>query len=254
MAMTVPSGGPAREAGVAGRWRPQRRTALHDCQVALGAAFLEVAGWQVASAFRPLEEELAAVRAGVGLVDLSSFGKLRLVGREVARLLADHLGGGAVPSVGRTIPIQAGGRPDDRLLLGLTADEFLLTTAPGAEEGLKAELEARLAADGACAHLFDVTSSLAAIAVVGPASREVLRRITPLDLRPWRFPDGSCAQGSVAKVPGLVVRSDRGGLPAYRLFVSWAYGGYLWETLWDAGRDLGVAPMSALGGWAALGG
>ncbi|MBI4552271.1 MAG: hypothetical protein HY710_08415 [Candidatus Latescibacteria bacterium] len=94
-----------------------------------------------------------------------------------------------------------------------------------------------------CVHLTDVTSVFAAFQVAGPRSRSVLEKLTPLDLRPSRFPDLACAQGSVAKVHALVLRHDLAGLPAYWLFVSRDCGEFVHETILHAGEEYGIVPF-----------
>ena len=88
-----------------------RATPLHDRLVASGAAFGEVSGWERPGWFLPeaarargetaeyrygwgrqpwfahAAAEHAAVRTGVGLLDLSTFGKIRVEGRDALDVL-----------------------------------------------------------------------------------------------------------------------------------------------------------------------
>jgi sarcosine oxidase subunit alpha len=217
---------------------------MHGRQVALGARFVELAGWQVPDTFRTPEEELAAAHAGLGLVDLSALTKLRLLGAGVVDHLATRRPDAAVPRPGA---VQHLGSGSEALLLGLVADEYLQLSDPTAPDGSVGALQHGPGADGAAIHTADVTSTLLAIGLAGPRCRDLLRRVTSLDLRPWRFPDLTCAQGQVAEITGLLARVDRGGLPSYLLLASRGYGEYLWDTLWQAGGALGVAPL----GWRA---
>ncbi len=252
MQMTIPGGAwQATAPGATAQGRALRRGALYDRFVALSAQFTDVAGWCVADAFRSPQQEAAAARSGVGLTDLSHLGKLRLLGRDAAARLDGYIPGGEAPPPNRAQRL----REDDEssLLLGLAADEFLLLTTPHAVDSALEELAHVLRPDDGCAHLTDVTSSLLCIGIVGPRSEELLRGVTSLDVRPSHFPDGACAQGSMAKLRGMLVRSDLGNLPAYRLLTSRAYGEYLWDMLWLAGDDLGVTQVGQ-SAWKALGG
>ncbi|HEY8477498.1 MAG TPA: hypothetical protein VIN09_11595 [Chloroflexota bacterium] len=266
MALTVPRGAPQPGTWDAtDRWRPQRRSALYARQVALGARFVDLAGWQVPAAFRPPEEEMAAARAGIGLVDLSALGKLRLLGRDAPARLAETLPDGTVPPPGRVARLDlaplgapasagsSGGAEPQGLLLGLTPDELLLLTPPEVVERVMAHLETTVCAGDRCVHLADLTSTLLALGVVGPESQQLLMRATSLDVRPWRLPDKACAQGSVVKVPAILARDDRGALPTYLLLASRAYGEYLWDALAQVGDGLGIAPLGHEA-WLALGG
>jgi aminomethyltransferase len=57
-----------------------RRTPLHDRHVALGARMVPFAGWDMPVQYEGVIQEHRAVRERVGLLDLTSFGKVELVG------------------------------------------------------------------------------------------------------------------------------------------------------------------------------
>ncbi len=250
MEMTIPSGAwQASAPGATAQGRPLRRGPLYDRFGALGARFVNIAGWQVADVFRSPEPEVSDARSGVGLIDLSHIGKLRLLGCDAAARLGGFIPGGEVPPPNRAQRLGEGDKSS--LILGLAADEFLLLTAPNAVDNALEELPRALRPGDECAHLADITSSLVCIGIVGPRSEQLLRGVTSLDVRPSRFPDGACAQGSVAKLAGTLVHSDLGDLPAYRLLTSRAYGEYVWDMLWLAGDDLGVTQVGD-SGWKTL--
>ncbi len=252
MSLTLLRPVPRDPSRLATQQRPWRRSALYGRQVILGATFTDLAGWQVADAFRGRDEEVAAARAGVGLVDLSPHGKLRLIGRDLATRLTAPSSGWDLPPPGQLRQVSpSDGWLDASWLLGLLADEYLLLTEPDAVATTAARLIDALGTEANCAHVSDLTSSLVMIGLVGPHSREVLRQVTSLDVRPWRFPDRSCRQGSLAQVPGIVVRSDRGDLPAFRLLTTRAYGAYLWDALVERGHGLDMTPLGRQA-WLAL--
>ncbi len=169
--------------------------------------------------------EAERVRQAVGLQDVSAIGKLDLKGRDVERLLA-----GVAPQ-------------DHFSVLRLTPEHVLLLTLPG-HQGQGAELLLQALRQAAvCAHLTDLSSALSAFALVGPRAREVLAKLTPLDLRPQAFPDGACAQGGLAKVHFVLLREDWGQLPAYRLLLGREDAEYGWEVIRQAGESLGLVPF-----------
>ena len=65
---------------------PLKYTALHHKHLALGATMVDDSGWQRPERYGPAEEELKAVREGVGLCDISPVGKLDLKGKQIARV------------------------------------------------------------------------------------------------------------------------------------------------------------------------
>jgi heterotetrameric sarcosine oxidase gamma subunit len=205
----------------------------------LGAVLLEADGWSVPERYAGADREVVAARGAVGLADVSACGKLGVRGLDVGPLLARLTG--AVPPAARTASHVALG-PHPVLACRLAPDEMLVLTAPADVAGAAAVLDAAI--DGeVCAHVTDLTSAYAAMDVVGPAAPALLARLIPLDLSAAVLPVPGILQGEVARVRGVVVRLDARGLPAFRLLVSRDVGEFVWTTVMDAGRDLGLSPI-----------
>jgi len=64
-----------------------RRSNLIDAEMELGARFGTFHGWEMAQSYSDLSEEYAAVRAGVGLIDLSYHGAIKVWGGEAVQFL-----------------------------------------------------------------------------------------------------------------------------------------------------------------------
>jgi heterotetrameric sarcosine oxidase gamma subunit len=92
------------------------------------------------------------------------------------------------------------------------------------------------------ARAIDVTTAYGALAVVGPAAREVLARQCALDLRPDVTPVGAVRPGSVARTPAIVIRE---GEERYLVLFGAALGEYMWTVLADAAEHLGGGPIGA---------
>jgi glycine cleavage system aminomethyltransferase T len=88
----------------------------------------------------------------------------------------------------------------------------------------------------------DVTTSYAALTLVGPAAREVFARFSAIDLRPKVTPVGALRPGSIARQPGILIfeAPDR-----YLMLFGWATGEYVWSVVSDAGYHLGGRPIGA---------
>jgi glycine cleavage system aminomethyltransferase T len=86
----------------------------------------------------------------------------------------------------------------------------------------------------------EVTTTLAALAVVGPQARELLARFCALDLRAQSLPVGGFRPGSLARTPGYVLREDS---ERFLMLFGWALGEYVWTVVADAASGLGGTPM-----------
>jgi glycine cleavage system aminomethyltransferase T len=100
--------------------------------------------------------------------------------------------------------------------------------------------ERTLVIGGAGVDALEVTTTLAALAIVGPQARELLARFCALDLRAQSVPVGGFRPGSVARTPGYVLREDD---ERFLVLFGWALGEYLWTVVADAASGLGGAPM-----------
>jgi sarcosine oxidase subunit alpha len=220
---------------------PLKRTALHYTHLALGAVMVDDNGWQRPEQYGSPEEEVQAVSAGVGLCDISPMGKLDLKGTESVRVLESLFSPDPVPRVGQarwtSLKTSNGMNEVRGLCCRLGRDHLLIITEPGSVAAAEQALKRHIEVVNGCIHLTDLTSTLAAVELVGPRSRDLLRKLTALDLSRSQFPDLTCAQGSVAQVHALVVRADVGSELAYEIYCGREFAEYLWNTLKDAGQE-----------------
>ena len=100
--------------------------------------------------------------------------------------------------------------------------------------------ERTLVIGGAGVEGLEVTTTLAALAIVGPQARELLARFCALDLRAQSMPVGGFRPGSLARTPGYVLREDA---ERFLILFGWALGEYLWTVVADAASGLDGAPM-----------
>src|ERR1044072_7542840 len=89
--------------------------------------------------------------------------------------------------------------------------------------------------------IVNVSSQYAAVNVPGPGSRDVMGRLTTLDVSAEGMPYLRASQGEVAGVPALILRIGFTGELGYEIHAPAAYGQYLWSAILRAGADAGVA-------------
>ncbi|MSS71848.1 MAG: hypothetical protein EXS64_10205 [Candidatus Latescibacteria bacterium] len=221
---------------------PIKQSALHHLHLAGRARMADEAGWQLPAAYTSVDQELEAVRRGVGLCDTSPLGKLDLRGDALAFLQEVYPSG--VPEV-----IGAMGRvtgpSGESLCSRLAGDQFYLITGAASSDAVQKGLNGKLKGREGEVHLIDMTSVFTAITIAGPRRRDLLYKATGFNLS--NFPDMACAQTGVAGTYARLLHSRN----AYHVHVSREFGEYIWEALMEAGEEFGVAPFGSEA-WARL--
>jgi sarcosine oxidase, subunit alpha len=125
---------------------------------------------------------------------------------------------------------------------------YLTTCDPSARDEVLGQLRAfqREGADLSLpppVYITDVTSVYAQLLLAGPKSREVLRKLSSLNVSESALPDLRCGQSEVAHVRAIVLRQDLGPIPAFHLLVSREYGESVWEAILHAGQEFDLAPF-----------
>jgi sarcosine oxidase subunit alpha len=225
-----------------------RRTPMHHWHESERATWTDMGAWKRPLVYSTVEAECRAVRERVGIIDLGTLGKLDVKGKDAAAFLEwvhpnriANLKPGRIRY--RLMLDEAGIIVDDGTIANLGDDHFFVTTGTGALEMVEQRFERALAEGSRCVHVTNVTGTLGAINVAGPLSRQLLERLSDVDLSREGFPYLAATHGRVAGVPALIMRIGFLGELSYELHFPAEYGQFLWETLLEAGDDLGIAPF-----------
>jgi sarcosine oxidase subunit alpha len=227
---------------------PIRRTPLHHLHVKAGATWMDMGAWKRPALYSSVDAEARMVHQGVGLIDVSTLGKLDVKGADAATFL-DWIHANRISTlpIGRTryrlMLDDAGVILDDGTVARLGEQHFYVTTGTGTLEQVEQWLDWWLADGGRCVHVTDVTSAYGAINVAGPGSRKLLAKITRGDLANEAAPYLAAVQTEVAGVPSLLLRIGFLGELGYEVHFPAEYGAYLWEALLAEGREFGAAPF-----------
>lgn len=227
---------------------PFRQTAIHERHAKLGPKWMDMGEWKRPLLYTSVEQECKAVRDAVGIIDVSTLGKLELRGAGAGAFLDwlhpnrfSDLRAGRVRY--RAMCDDAGIVLDDGTVARLGPDRFLLTTATGTIEAVEQWFTWWLAGSGRDVQVTNVTSEYAAVNLTGPLSREVMTRLTRLDVSAKAMPYLSALEGEVAGVPAIILRLGFVGELGYEMHVPADYGAYLWDAIIEAGHDLGIEPF-----------
>jgi sarcosine oxidase subunit alpha len=242
---------------LAGRsFNAERRTPIDALHVKLGAVWMPASNWRrpeyyaVAGESRAqsIEREVHAVRNGVGLIDVGTLGKIEIYGPQAGTFLDRvYTGKFSDMRVGMTryglMLDESGVIIDDGVIARLSDAMYYFTTTTGGSATVFRELLRLNALWGLDCALVNVTGHRAAFNFAGPLSRELLQRLTTLDLGDDRFPYLGVRTGLVAGVDARVMRVGFVGEMGYELHVAASDAAALWQALFSAGGARGMRPF-----------
>jgi glycine cleavage system aminomethyltransferase T/glycine/D-amino acid oxidase-like deaminating enzyme len=251
-------------------WKPStgrniRRSVLHDRLVAQGAHFGQSAGWEYPEWFAEPGEhpkttldfarqeshhlvarEHRAVREAVGVLDMTLMAKLIVQGPDAAAVLSRLSANDVTAGLGRIVYTQwlneAGGIVADVTVTWLEEEKFLVIASDVIHRRIE-PLIRREVRPGEFVAVTDVTSGTTLLSVQGPASRELISRLTDADLSGASFPYLSARKIHVGYAPALAIRVTYVGELGYELHVPAEYGLGVYDDLMAAGADLGIRPV-----------
>ena len=198
-------------------------------------------GYAIALSYEPSHEyEYYAVRSGAALFDISPLRKYEITGPDAAAL------------VDRIVTRNAADCPEGRVLYSPWCDEAGKLIDDGTVQCLGADTFRITAADpclrwfqdcalGMDADVRDVSLELAALALQGPTSRDILAGlVTGADIA--SVPYFGLAEGKVGTVPVTITRTGYTGDLGYEIWVRPEHALDLWDALTETGRGYGIAP------------
>jgi 4-methylaminobutanoate oxidase (formaldehyde-forming) len=259
------------DADVAGR--PRRLSPLNPRLEEAGAVFGTKAGWERADLHRPgqswtrngrmprergwarpdwferVGEEHRAVRERVGIIDLTSFGKLDISGPGALALLQRACANDVDKPAGSTIYGQfldeRGGIVADVTTTRLGADHFRVLTGAGYLAADLGWLVARAADEPAIADVKvrDATEELSVIGLWGPRARDVLGAVTANRVDDIALPIRKVRAIRVGEVRVLATRLSYAGEHGWELTVAPADAIGVWDALLAAGANHRIEPI-----------
>ena len=200
-------------------------------------------GWGRQPWFRYWAEEHHAVRTGVGMLDMSAFGKFRVEGPDAEAVLQRLSANDVAVAPGRSVYTQwlneRGGIEADLTVTRLGETSFLVVTSAATTVRDLAWLKRHLPEGARCTAL-DVTSGEACLAVMGPRARDLLTSITPASLDNAAFPFGAVCEIELGMALVRAHRITYVGELGWELYVPSEFARGVFQSLLDAGRPLGL--------------
>jgi glycine cleavage system T protein len=200
-------------------------------------------GWKAPPYLDRLAGEHHAIRESVGIVDLTSFGKIAVSGPGALALLERVCDARIDRPVGRVVYTQFlngdGGIVADLTVTRLGEERFRIVTGAAAVDSDLGWLV--LHADGDV-DIRDVTDELAVIGIWGPRARDLLSAVTGDDVSGEALPFSNARSIAIGGATALVQRITFVGELGFELYVAPEWAVQVWDRLMAAGREHGIRP------------
>lgn len=227
---------------------PIKLTPMHHQHIQAGASQMDMGEWKRPFSYSLPVTEWRSVREKAGLIDLSTLGKLDVRGKDAPQLLDmvyTHIF--STLKVGRirygVICGDDGIILDDGTVSRLAEDHYYITTTSANIEFVESWIEWWANINDLCAHVTNVTGDFAAVNLAGPKARQILQKVTEIDISSDNFRYMQYAEGTLAGIPARLLRIGFVGETGWEIHVPWSYGQYLWEVLMEVGAEFGIAPF-----------
>ncbi len=250
-----------------------RRTPLYDRLVEANACFGENGGWERPNWFAPKgvkpeyqytykkqnwfdysAAEHRAVRENVGLLDISTFSKFLLQGRDAEDIINQVSANDMSVENDTMVYTQwlnhQGGITADLTVTRLAEDQFMILTSYSSHRRDFHWLKDNIPTH-AHATLTDVTSGYAGISIQGPNARKLLQKVTPQDLSHEAFPFGASREIELGYATVRASRISYVGELGWELWIPSDMAIHVYEVLRQAGEEfdmkhVGMHAMNSL--------
>ncbi|MBP5294751.1 MAG: glycine cleavage system aminomethyltransferase GcvT [Lachnospiraceae bacterium] len=221
-----------------------KKTPLYEEHVRLGGKIVSFGGYALPVQYGTgIVKEHMAVREQAGLFDVSHMGEFELKGpdsvKNLNRLLTNdytEMEDGRCRYMPMCYP--DGGTVDDLIVAKRGENDYFLVVNASNREKDFAWMSENLQGDVV---LRDVSDDYAEIALQGPASKELIRKLSPSDRLPKKYYT-AVFDTEIAGVPAIISRTGYTGEFGYEIYVPACEGPKVWQALLREGEELGVIP------------
>ena len=242
---------------LAGRsFHPQRRTPMDHWHLRTNAEMVHAGAWLRPEYYRidgetrddSILQEATNVRNNVGLIDVSTLGKLQISGPDSVEFLElVYTGRFAKQQVGRLRYALAcdetGVIIDDGVIGRFAEDRFYVTATSSGAAAQYREMQRWAQIWEMDVTLVNATGHLAAMNIAGPRCRDVLQELTSHDLSAAAFPYLALGEAIVAEVPAKLLRVGFVGELGYEIHVPASQAMHVWGALMQEGERFGIRPF-----------
>lgn len=221
-----------------------KRTALFDKHVSLGAKIVPFAGFEMPVQYSGVTEEHFAVREKVGIFDVSHMGQFFIEGASAKDLLqfvatnnVETLENGKAQY--SCLPNGNGGIVDDLIIYKMEDEKyFVVVNASNIEKDWRhiSKYNEKFGAK-----MTNASDEMSLIAIQGPKATETLQKLTDTNLS--EIPYYHFTVGNIAGISDVII-SNTGytGSGGFEIYFKNENAMKLWEELTKAGEEFGLIP------------
>ncbi len=237
---------------------PIRTTPIHDEHLKNKAPMEDVGQWKRPWYF-PIEKEnmheavlreCKAARSDVAVMDASTLGKIDIQGPDAAifldRIYTNMFSNLKIGTSRYGLMCGVDGMVfDDGVTTRISENRFLMTTTTSGAAKVLDWLEEWLQTEWPDLNVYctSVTEHWATIALVGPKSRNLIKKLSPdLDVSNENFAFMENKYAKVAGIPSRIARISFSGELAYEINIESWYAKELWKEIFKQGKEFNVTP------------
>lgn len=220
-----------------------KRTPFYSEHEKLGAKLIDFGGFEMPVQYAGIKQEHMAVRKNAGLFDVSHMGEFFVSGPEALNLIQKV----TINDASKLVPGKAqysamcyedGGIVDDLLVYMLDEEEYMLVVNASniekdwnwivSQNSMNAEIENR-------------SDEIALLALQGPASADILQKLTDTDVSSISF--YTFENGTVAGEEDVIISATGyTGEKGFELYIDTAKSDpvAIWKSLFEAGKEIGI--------------
>ena len=199
--------------------------------------------WKRQNWFSNSADEHKAIRNSVGLFDLSSFGKIRLSGKDSEDFLQKICGNNIAVPVGKIVYTQFlnddGGIESDVTITRLSSDEFIIVTPAATIQKDLNWIKNHIPTDAHC-FSYDATSSEAVISIMGPNSRKFLQPLILNSLDNEDFPFGHAKEIEIGMSIARAHRISYVGELGWEIYISSDMAAHVFEQIQERSAEMPI--------------
>lgn len=237
-------------------FQPVKHTAIHHRHLECNAQMMPAGLWMRPAYYggqenkaECIEKENLSVRNNVGVIDVSTLGKLEIRGADAAEFLNRiYTFSYTKQPIHRSRYVlmtdSTGAIIDDGVACRMNERHFYVTATTSGVDSVYRNMLRWNAEWNLDVDIANVTAAYAALNLAGPNSRDVLSSLTnDIELSAQQFSYMEVRTGHIANIPARLLRVGFVGELGYEIHVPATQGEALWDALMNAGKKYEIRPF-----------